>query len=100
MEGADHVLPQRVIDRGLAADGGVDLCKERRRHLEQGHAALVSGRGESRQIADDAAAERHQQGRTFGAQLEQARVDIVERRPILVHFAVGNEHGLAANSAA
>ena len=100
MERADHVLAQRMIDRGLAADRRVDLGEQRRRHLQQGHAPLIGRRGESGQIADDTAAERNQQSRAFGAQLEQARVDIVERRPILVRFAFGDEHGLAANAAA
>src|SRR6185503_1226104 len=33
VEGADQVLAQRGIDAGLAADRGIDLREQRRRHL-------------------------------------------------------------------
>ena len=57
MEGADHVLAARVVDRGLAADRGVDLREQRGRHLHESDAALVDRRGESGQVADHAAAQ-------------------------------------------
>ena len=60
VERADHVLAQRMIDAGLAADGRVDLREQRRRNLHERHAALVDRRGESRDVADDAAAQRDQ----------------------------------------
>src|SRR2546425_995739 len=52
MKGADHVLSERVIDRGLAADRRIHLCEQRGRDLNEGHAALIGGGGEPRQIPD------------------------------------------------
>ena len=92
-------LPSGWLTAGLAADRRIDLREQRRRHLHERHAALVDRRGEAGEVADDAAAERDQRRRAFGAQLEQARQDVVQRRPVLVRFAVGHEHDLAANAA-
>ena len=58
MERTDHVLAERVVDPGLAADRRVDLSEQRRRDLDERHSALVDRRGKSRQVADDSAAER------------------------------------------
>ena len=55
---ADHVLRARVVHGGLAADGGVDLCEQRRRNLHEVDAALEASRGITRHVADHAAAER------------------------------------------
>ncbi len=63
MERADHVLSERVIDAGLPAHRRVDLRKQRRRHLHERHAALIDRRGETGEVADDAAAERDQRRR-------------------------------------
>ena len=60
MVGADVVLGRRQVDSGLAADRGVDLGDERRRHLDDGNASLVDGGAEAGEVADDAAAERDQ----------------------------------------
>ncbi len=57
VERADHVLAERVVDSGLAADRRVDLREQRGRHLDEGDAALVDRRGESGEIADHAAAQ-------------------------------------------
>ena len=51
-------LPPGVIDAGLAADRGIHLRQQRRRHLHVGDAALVAGGGKPGQIAHHAAAER------------------------------------------
>jgi hypothetical protein len=56
VEGADHVLAQRVVDRRLAADRRIDLRQERRRYLQEGHPALVDRGGKAREIADHSAA--------------------------------------------
>jgi len=45
VKGAEHVLALDMVDGGLAADRGVHLRKERGRHLQQGHAALVNRGG-------------------------------------------------------
>ena len=58
MERADHVLAARMVDGRLAADRGVDLREQRRRHLHEIDAALVARGDVARQVADDAAAER------------------------------------------
>ena len=57
--GAGVVLALGQVDAGLAAVGGVDLRDERGRHLHHRHAALVDRGAEAREVADDAAAERH-----------------------------------------
>ena len=51
IEGADQVLAARMIDPGLAADRGIDLGEQRRRHLHIADAALIAGRGEARDVA-------------------------------------------------
>ena len=72
MEGADHVLRARVVDGGLAADRGIDLRKQRRRHLHEIDAALVACRRVAREIADDAAAERDEATVTVEAGVDEA----------------------------
>ena len=42
-ERPDEVLALREVHRRLAPDRGVDLCGQRRRHLEEGHAPHVRG---------------------------------------------------------
>ncbi len=61
MKGADQVLAVPRIDAGLAADRGVDLRQQRRRHLHEIDAAAHARRGEAGEIADDAAAERNRE---------------------------------------
>ena len=82
-------LPPRMVDAGLAADRGVDLREQRRRHLHEVDAALVAGGGEAGHVADDAAAERDDAGVAVEAggdqRVEDAR-DVAER---LVLLAVG-----------
>ncbi len=94
VERADHVLAERVVDAGLAAHRRVDLREQRRRHLHERHAALVDRRRESRDVADDAAAQRDQRGRALGAQFEQPRHHRLQRLPVLVGFAVRDLHRL------
>jgi hypothetical protein len=59
MESADQVLAMARVDGGLAADGRIHLRQQRCRHLHIIDAAPHSGGGESGEIADNAAAERH-----------------------------------------
>ena len=89
VEGADHVLAARVVDRGLAADRGVHLGEQRRRHLDEGDAALVAGRGEARDVAHHAAAERRHGAVPGEAGLEQRVEDRARGREGLVRLAVG-----------
>ena len=41
IERADHVLAERMVDPGLAADRGIHLGEQRGRHLDERHAAQV-----------------------------------------------------------
>ena len=93
VEGADHVLAQRVVDAGLAADRGIDLRQQRGRHLHEGHAAHVAGGGEAGHVADHAAAQRDQRGLAVAFVGQQGVEDQVQRLPVLVLFAVG-QHDL------
>ena len=99
VERADHVLAERMVDAGLAADGRVDLREQRRRHLHEGHAALVDRGRESGEVADDAAAERDQHRRALRAHLEEAGQDVLQRRPVLVRLAVRYQQRFVADAA-
>ena len=65
-ERPDHVLRFRQIDADLAADGAVDLGQQRRRDLQEAEAAGEGGGDEAGQIADDAAADGHDQRTAVG----------------------------------
>src|SRR2546427_6964000 len=91
MKGADHVLSERVIDRGLSADRRIHLCEQRGRDLNEGHTALIGGGGESRQIPDYPTPQRDECGITRASLLEQRIEDPIKGAPILVFLAVGND---------
>ena len=71
MEAADEVLAVPRIDAGLAANGEIDLRQQRRRDLHQAHAAFQDAGGESRQVADDAAAQRDDEIAALQPQVQQ-----------------------------
>ena len=54
MKRPDHVLAQRVINPRLSTHGGVDLRQQRRRYLDKGHTALITGGSKSHHIAHHA----------------------------------------------
>ena len=91
VEGADHVLAERVVDAGLAADRGVHLGEQRRRQLHEVDAALVARRGEARHVADDAAAEGDDGAAPVEPLAEQRLVDPFERLEVLVRLALGED---------
>src|SRR6266705_2572776 len=91
MKGADHVLSERVIDRGLAADRRIHLCEQRGRDLDEGHAALIGGGRESRQIPDHPAPQGDECGIAPAPLLEQCIKDVMQGAPILVLLAVGHD---------
>src|SRR5713101_2956855 len=93
MKGADHVLSERVIDRGLAADRRIHLCEQRGRDLNEGHAALIGGGGESRQIPDYPTPQGDECGITRASLLEQRIEDPIKGAPVLVFLAVVNGIG-------
>ena len=73
VERADHVLAQRMVDAGLAADGRVDLREQRRRHLDERHAALIDSGCEAGDVTHDAAAEGDDHRLALGTQFEEPR---------------------------
>src|SRR5437773_7376186 len=91
MKSADHVFPERVIDRGLAADRRIHLSEQRGRDLNQGLAALIGSGGESRQVPDYPAPQGDERSITRAPLLEQRIEDPVQGAPVLVLLAVGNE---------
>ena len=71
MKDADEVLALRRVDAGLAADRTVDLREQRRRDLNEANAATQDAGGKAGKIADDAAAERHDEVAAFETQFQQ-----------------------------
>ena len=91
VERADHVLAEGMVDRGFAADCGIDLRKQRGRHLDERNAALINGCGKTGYVADYAAAERDQR-RVALATMREQRIDYrVEGFPALVLFPLRHD---------
>ncbi len=97
VKGADQVLALRRVDRRLAADGAVDLGEQRRRHLHQIEAAQQGRRGEAGEIADDAAAQRHDRRRALDAQRQDVLAQPREMREVLGRLARRQDHRLMRN---
>ncbi len=97
-EGTDHVFAARVIDTGLAADRRIDLCQQRRRHLNEGHTALVRSGGEAGQVADHTTAQGNDRRATVAALGEQGVEDMTQRLPVLELLAIG-QHDLGQGHA-
>ena len=92
----DHVLAERMIDGGLAADRGIHLGQQRRRNLDEGHAALIAGRREASHVADHPAAESDDRAMPVEALIQQGGENFIQRLQRLVAFAVGQDDRLAA----
>ena len=75
VERADEVLALRDVDRRLAADPGVDLADERRRHGDPRDAAEVGRGGEGREVGRRAAAERDDRAAAVERQLRPEPLD-------------------------
>src|SRR5512134_292289 len=99
VERSDHVLAERVVDRRLAPDRGINLREQCRRHLDIGNPALKDRGGESGEIADDSAAQRDQRGAALAAVLEQRIEDAIQRLPRLMRLAVGHRDAHHAHPA-
>jgi hypothetical protein len=82
-----------MVHAGLAADRGVHLGEQRRRHLHVVHASLVAGRRETRDIADDPATERCDAGIAVHPVLDERVEDARQRVEGLVLLAVGQHDG-------
>ena len=94
MECADEVLSLREVHAGLAADGGVDLGQQRRRHLQTGDPPVVGGGGEPGGVADDAAAEGHDGVAPEETPGGEAATERLHRRQALGLLAVAHEEHL------
>ena len=57
VESTRQILAAGKVDGDFSADRAVDLRKNRRRHLEEGHASHVGSRRKSAKVARDAARE-------------------------------------------
>jgi hypothetical protein len=90
VEGADHVLAEGMIDGGLAPDRGIHLGQQCCRHLDEGHAPLVGGRGKPRPCPRP----HRRPGRSgwcCGRNARPAAIeDEVEGRPVLVASPSGS----------
>jgi RNA polymerase sigma factor (sigma-70 family) len=87
VEGADEVLGPRVVDADLAADRRIDHRQERRRHHQQRQAAVERRRHEAGQVADDAAADRHDQRAPVRVEVRQPVVQPRRHRQRLLRLA-------------
>ncbi len=83
MEGADEVLALGEIDRGLAADRGVDLADEGARHGDPGDAAEIGRGSEARDVGRAAAAERDDRAAAIEPQLAPEALDDRDRLRLL-----------------
>ncbi len=78
-----------MIDAGLAADRGIDLRQQRRRHLDETDAAHVTRCRKTRDVADHAATERDHRGVALCARLDEPIENRLHRGQGLVRLAVG-----------
>jgi len=92
MERADHVLAERVVHAGLAADRGVHLGEQRGRHLDERDAALVTGGGESGHVADNTPAQRNEGGAPVTMRRKQRIENTVQHLERFVLLAIGQHH--------
>ena len=101
VEGAHQVLAEAEVDRRLAADAGVDLGDDRRRHLHHVDAAQVAGGHEAGQVADDAPADGGDPGAAVEAGARHARGQLLHRGQVLALLAggVGEDEDLEAGVA-
>ena len=98
VEGADHVFGVTAVDRRLAADGTVHLGEQRCRNLDVIDAAERGRRGETGEIADDAAAERDQRRLAVDPPVEQLLHDVLEPGEGLGFLAGRNRNGGRADA--
>ena len=83
MKRAHKVLAVPRIDARLAAHGTVHLRQKRGGHLHKAHTAAQHSRGKARQIANHAAAKRHDQITAFDLFIQQPFNGLRQPRPVL-----------------
>ncbi|MNQ79012.1 hypothetical protein D3C85_939410 [compost metagenome] len=87
-----------MVDGRLAAHRRIHLREQGRGHLQEAHAAHVNRGREARHVANDAAAQGHQDAAAVQAVGQQGVEDLVQRLPVLKGLAVGQfdaQHALA-----
>ena len=88
MKRSDEILARRMIDGRLPANGGVDLRQQRRWNLDEVDAPLIGSRSETRDVTDDAAAERDESRRSVVPPGDQEIHDRTIVREILLTLAI------------
>ncbi len=91
MERADQVLALRQVDRGLAADGGVDLREQRGGRLHDRDPAVVDGRGEAGRVAHHSPAQRDHHVVAQEAPRGEAGAQVVDGGERLGVFTLADE---------
>ncbi len=98
MKCSDQVLAVPGIDRGLAADRGVDLRQQGGRHLHVIEPAAHDSSGKPGEIADHAPAERHDQVAALDAGGDQRFTDSLEHGEALRALARRHRHATRRDS--
>ena len=89
IERADQILALAGVDRGLTADRGIDLRQQRGRHLHVIDAAANDRGGKAAEIADHAAAQRHDDIAALDLCRQQRVADALEMRKLLLLSPAG-----------
>jgi hypothetical protein len=97
MKRADEILAVRGIDCGFAADGRVDLRKQRGGNLHIIETAPHEGSGKTGEIADDPAAERHHDIGALDARGNERFANPLEHGEALRALARRHRHRACAN---
>jgi len=90
VKSTDQVFPFSMIDARFSADTCINLCKERRRNLDERNPPQVCGRHESGDIADQAATQRYDRASAFHPEVDKLIVEISDRVEILARFPAGD----------
>ena len=98
MESADKILAVAGIDGGLAADRGIHLRQQCGRHLDIIKSAPHHRRGESGEIADDAAAERDDEIAALDARGDDGLANLFEDRKAFRPFAGRHDDAIALHA--
>ncbi len=97
VKGADKIFAGTRIDRGLAADRGIDLREQAGRDLDEAAAALENSAGEADEIPDHAAAERNDVIGALDPEHDQPIGQRFELCPALGGLARGKDDRLDSN---
>ncbi len=101
MKSAHEVFAGFEVDAGLAADRAVHLREQGRGRLDKRDAPQVSRRDKARQVADDAAAQSHDERSSLEAMAGEAVATESHHVEALGRFPRGNnqQHGVDARLA-